>query len=116
MQEGIRLPRAKMEVTTFHSPPGKACSSTQECLVAGVGAGWDHRPPEGSPAGWPPAWCLGPRVLCFSSPDVWASLPTWRPEGERGLPLLETTCGRTVSRRRWVVRAGFRVGEASHSP
>lgn len=35
VREGVRLPRAEMEATTFHSSPGKA--STQECLVVGWG-------------------------------------------------------------------------------
>lgn len=42
-----------------------------------MGARWDHRAPEGSPGG-----VAGLQlVLCLSSPDAWASLPTWCPEG-----------------------------------
>lgn len=53
-------------------------------------------------------------VLCLSSPDAWASLPTWCPEGAWAHPP-GSSCGRTVSRES-MVRVGVREGYTSHSP
>lgn len=44
------------------------------------GTTW-HRREALRDGGPPPQWWPGPPVLCLSSPDAWASLPTWCPEG-----------------------------------
>lgn len=62
---------------------------TSMCLQEGSQAGttWPQREALGRAARLPPGWWLGLQlVLCLSSPDAWASLPTWCPEGMGGFP------------------------------
>lgn len=101
VREGARLPRAEMEVTAFHSPSGKAFVALPRGVWWWGGGQWNHKAPAGSPEGWPPAWCPGPRVLC-SSPDVWASLPTWCPEGEWGFPSWKQLVAEPSARGGWL--------------
>lgn len=70
----MQLPRAEMKVAK--SPPWGVCTGDSVCLEVGCGldgTSWHQREPlEGQ--------------LGLSSPDAWASLRTWSPEGEWAFP------------------------------